>query len=219
MKRLIGLVWVSALLSVAPSACVYDGDQRCGPHQTLLSADRCACDDGFVPGSAGCIPCGDNEEAVNGACLCVAGYARSSAADACEPIPDTLGVACDTDNTPCPVGKYDRCQVTDGTSGYCTNACTNSTDCDGGYRCHVDGADSFCRRPPVGYLDPCESDADCTGEATFCETIRTHQCLVPCAAGQTDVCFEAEVCCDFAIFHPICVPNDACTSMTGTEVN
>ncbi len=218
MKRLIGLVWFGALLSVGPSACVYDADQRCGPHQQILDNDRCGCEDGFVPGTSRCIPCDDNEIASNGECLCVDGYARAAADDACEPIPDTLGVACDMDGTPCPDGKYTLCHVTDGTSGYCTSACSGTSECDGGYRCHDDGAASYCRRPPVGYLEPCETDAQCTGEATFCETIRTHQCLVPCSAGHTDGCFEAEVCCNFVIFEPICVPNDACTSMTGTEV-
>ncbi len=218
MKRLIGLVWVSALVGVAPSACIYDGDHRCGPHQRILSNNRCGCEDGFVPGTAGCVPCGEDEQAVNGACLCAAGYARPATDAACEPIPGTLGVACDSDSTPCSDGKYSLCHVTDGTSGYCTNACSGTTGCDGGYRCHDDGANSYCRRPPVGYLDHCESDADCTGEATFCETLSTHQCLVPCAAGETAVCFEAEACCDFTIFHPICVPNDACSSMTGVEV-
>ena len=219
MKRLIGFVWLSALLSVALSACVYDGDHRCGPHQQILDNDRCGCDDGYVPGTAGCVPCGDNEVASNGECLCVEGYARPATDAACDPIPDALGVACDTDSAPCPAGKYSLCQVTDETSGYCTNTCSEATDCDGGYRCHEDGAESYCRRPPVGYLDACESDADCQGEATFCETIRTHQCLVPCSAGNTGVCFEGEVCCNFSLFEPICVPNDACTSMTGTEVH
>lgn len=219
VNRLIGLVGSGALLSVVLSACVYDGDNRCGPHQVLLSADRCGCEEGFVPGTAGCVACGNHEQATNGQCLCVDGYARPEQGAACAPIPETLGVACDTETSPCPDGKYSLCHVTDGTSGYCTSACSDTTVCDGGYRCHDAGADGFCRRPPVGYLDDCDRDADCTGEASFCETIRTHQCLVPCAAGKTAGCFEGEVCCDFAIFRPICVPNDACTSMTGTEVH
>ncbi len=216
--RFFGFVWLGALLSVAPTACVYDGDERCGPHQVLLSADRCACEPGFVPGTAGCIPCGDNERESNGACVCVDGYARGSEAAVCEAIPQELGGACDPDTSPCTSKDYTLCHVPNDGAGYCTNACSSSADCDGGYLCHEAGADSYCRRPPVGHGDACKTSADCSGEATFCETIQSHLCLVPCSAGNTDVCFEGEVCCDFVLFNPICVPSNACVPQSGTEV-
>lgn len=210
VKRLIGFLWFSALAGVMPVACVYDADDRCGPRQTSIDNDRCVCDAGLVPGPSGCEPCPENEEELNGACVCVDGYARQSDAGACEPIPATLGVECDTEQEPCDE-PYPVCHVTSGTSGYCTASCTDDEDCEGGYRCHRDGDEGYCRRPPLGYGQKCESDDDCAeGEATYCEILQSHQCLVPCEAGKTDVCFEGEVCCDYVVFQPICVPADAC---------
>jgi hypothetical protein len=218
--RLSWLIWLGALLSVAPSACVYDGDERCGPHQVLIEKDRCICEEDYVPGAAGCVPCGEHEYASNGACVCVDDYARPADGAACELIPAALGAACDMETAPCAAdGPYSLCHVVEGTSGYCTNGCSADDDCDGGYKCHEDGADSFCRRPPVGYGDSCKSQDDCAGgEATYCETLQSELCLVPCAPGNTGVCFEGEVCCDFAVFEPICVPSDACTEKMGAPV-
>jgi hypothetical protein len=219
--RLSALVLLGVLLSVAPSGCVYDPDQRCGPHQTLLDNDRCACEAGYVPGTAGCVPCADNERESNGSCVCVDGFARAAEGAACEEIPAELGATCDNQSAACqPGSKYPLCHLLDdGTAGYCTSACSSDDDCDGGYKCHHDGTKGFCRRPPVGYGASCTNDEDCaSGEATFCETIQQHICLVPCSAGKTDVCFEGEACCDFVLFHPICVPSNACTQNMGTVV-
>lgn len=218
MKRLTALVLSSVLLSIAPSGCVYDPDQRCGPHQQLLPADRCACEAGYVPGDNGCVPCAENEHESNGACVCDSGYARDADGAACTPLPAELGTACDA-SAPCPAGRYPLCHATDSGDGYCTSACASSDECDGGYRCHVDPQGGYCRRPPLGYGESCESDEDCAqGEATFCETIQSHLCLVPCAAGRTETCFEGEVCCDFTLFNPVCVPAGACSSSGGKEL-
>lgn len=217
MLRLSSLILSSLLAATLPVGCVYDPDQRCGPHQRYLEPDRCECIDGYIPAEEGCEPCGENERESNGACVCVDGYARASNGARCEEIPGELGVDCDTEDTPCPAGRYPLCQVVDGTSGYCTNACSEDGDCDGGYKCHQAGADSFCRRPPLGYGQSCQTREDCKdGEATYCDTIQSHLCLVPCSAGNTSVCFEGESCCDFKIFEPICVPSDACGSSGGT---
>ncbi len=213
MLRLTGFFWFSALWSLLPVGCVYDGNERCGPRQVLIDNDRCVCDEGLVPSESGCVPCGENEEEARGACVCVAGYARASDAAACEPIPAALGAECDAGGAECDE-PYPLCHVADGSSGYCTASCTTDADCDGGYRCHVEGNEGYCRRPPVGYGEKCQSDDDCTeGEATYCETLQTKQCLVPCEAGKTDVCFEGEVCCDYVVFQPICVPAAACAEM------
>lgn len=202
--------------SVLPTACVYDPDQRCGPHQRYLEPDRCECIDGYVPAEEGCEPCGEHERESNGACVCEAGYARPSDAAPCEEVPDLLGLACDSDAAPCPAGPYELCHAVDGTSGYCTSACSDDADCDGGYRCQGSGSDAFCRRPPVGFGEKCQSDADCAeGEATYCDTIQSNLCLVRCSAGNTDVCFVGESCCNFVIFEPICTPSAACTQNGG----
>ncbi len=202
-----------AVFSLA-SACVYDPDDRCGEHQVIIDNDRCACEAGYVPGDTGCVACAEHEQEVGGACVCVAGYARATEAVACEVIPGGLGVACDTESQACPAGDYETCHLVEGTVGYCTaTGCETSEDCESGYMCQRSTEGNYCRRPPTGYGDPCESDGDCAaGEATFCETLQSNQCLVACSATNADVCFEGEVCCDFVFFSPICVPKDACTA-------
>lgn len=209
--RFSALVCLCLVFGILPIACVYDGDDRCGPNQVSISHDRCACQEGFVPGANGCVACGANEAPSNGVCACVEGYARANDAARCERPPEELGVACDTESDSCPEA-YPLCHVTDGTSGYCTNTCTSSEDCDGGYKCQ-EASESFCRRPPVGLGDRCDSDADCAdGEATACEMIQSHLCLVPCAAGDTAGCFVGDACCAFPGPFVVCVPADACTS-------
>ena len=196
---------------------MYDADDRCGPHQVPYVEDRCVCEAGFVPGDEGCVPCGDNEVESGGECVCAEGYARSVEGEACALIPADLGADCDTESEPCADGPHALCHVTSGSAGYCTNSCSSDEDCSGGYKCHVDGADSFCRRPPVGYGKSCDADEDCAdGEATFCETIQARQCFVPCEAGNTDVCFEGEVCCN-VVLYVMCLPAEACAA-NGVEV-
>jgi hypothetical protein len=197
--------------------CVYDPDEPCGPHQESIGFDSCACVDGYVLGDAGCEPCGEHERSSHGECVCVDGFARAAAGEACSPIPAELGATCHTDDD-CGDSPFPTCHVTEAGDGYCTKLCTSDDDCEGGYRCHDAGDESYCRRPPTGYGDACQSNDDCSGEASFCETLQSHLCLVPCSAGKTEVCFEGEVCCDFVFFEPICVPADACTSKSGTEV-
>jgi hypothetical protein len=217
--RLIALVWLGGLASWLTAACLYDADNRCSAHQVVISNNRCACEAGFVPGEDGCVPCADNETESGGECVCVDGYARPAEGQACELIPAELGIDCDTESAPCPDGVYPLCHVTSGSSGYCTSSCNDDGDCSGGYRCQPDGADGFCRRPPLGYGESCQSHDDCaSGEATFCELIQRNVCLVPCSEGNTDGCFVGETCCNFVVFEPICVPSAACTDNGGLEV-
>jgi hypothetical protein len=218
VKRLSALLLTSTLLGLGVPGCVYDPDDRCGELQHEIDNDRCVCDAGYVPSDTGCVPCGDHEVEKNGACECVPGFARPAEGATCEEIPAELGIACD-DSTPClEGGKYPLCHVTEDAAGYCTSTCTDDGDCGGGYRCQADGEAGFCRRPPVGFGDDCDSDADCTGEATFCETIQSHVCLVRCSAGKTAGCFVGDVCCDYSLFEPVCVPATACTKNGGLEV-
>jgi hypothetical protein len=104
VKRLSALVCLGGLAGLVATACVYDPDDRCGPHQEPIDNDRCVCEAGYVP-----------------------------------------------------------------------------------------------------------------GDATYCEVFQENICLVPCSAGNTDVCFVGEVCCNFVLFEPICVPADACAP-NGTVV-
>jgi hypothetical protein len=219
LKRLSGFVWLSVLATGLFPACLYDPNDRCGPNQVSVDNDRCECIDGFVPGLSGCVACGDHELESAGSCVCADGYARANDAAACQPIPESLGTACDLESAPCAAGAYPLCHLTEAGIGYCTSSCSDDADCDGGYKCHIDGAASYCRRPPLGYGDHCSADAECAaGEATFCETIQSQLCLVPCTAASGEVCFEGEVCCDFALFRPICVPENACAAKGGSEL-
>lgn len=215
MSRLALWVAIGALCQPV-LGCVYDPDERCGPHEVTLDNDRCSCEEGYVPGTKGCVPCPENEREQNGACICAEGFARVADADPCTPLPSGLGAACD-DATPCtPGGRYSLCQGSSDGSGYCTSTCITSDDCEGGYKCHPQGDTGYCRRPPTGYAQSCKSDDDCAGnEASYCEQLSQHVCLVPCSAGHSDVCFEGETCCDFVLFAPICVPESACSSNGG----
>jgi hypothetical protein len=147
-----------------------------------------------------------------GDCQCVEGYARTGAGGACEPIPAELGAECDSESAPCPSSEFPHCEVTDGTSGYCTiENCESTADCPGAYRCQIDADRSYCRRPPLGLNETCKSDADCAGgEATFCETLQAFVCLVPCS--NDDECITGDVCCDVSAFGAgiFCAPRDAC---------
>ena len=45
-----------AVFGLLLAGCLYDEDDRCGPNQHVADNDRrCVCDDGFVPGTGGCV--------------------------------------------------------------------------------------------------------------------------------------------------------------------
>jgi hypothetical protein len=213
--RTVPLLWLSSLCFAVSSACVYDPDARCGPHQTEISNDRCTCEPGYVFGTTGCAPCPDNEEERSGQCVCSDGYARPAADAACEAVPDELGISCEPDGDDCPE-RYPVCHETPEKGAYCTTSgCSSSADCEAGYMCEEDAEGSYCRRPPLGYGKSCASQDDCAeGEATFCELLQTRQCIVACTAETTDVCFEGEVCCDFSLFNAgtVCTPAKDCVA-------
>jgi hypothetical protein len=211
------LPWLSlTALLVATTACVYDPDQRCGENQILSSDGRqCSCVPGAVMTAHGCTLCGLNEVPGNGVCDCAAGYVRPTLNAACEEAPSAMGMACDTSGAPCTDSTYATCHVTGGSTGYCTNAgCTSSADCQGGYACDTTATPPFCKRPPVGAGLACQSSADCAGtEATYCDLVVTHQCLVQGCKRTPDDCFSGTVCCDlstFGVAQPICVLPGTC---------
>lgn len=199
-------------------ACLYDADDRCGPNQVVISHDRCACIAGLVEGPGGCVPCGAHEEERSGTCVCEDGFTRADPGATCEPAPSGLGDACDED-APCAPGEYPECHVTEGTAGYCTSVgCKSSSDCAADYTCEDSETEPYCRRPPEGYGDSCESDVDCAGgEATFCQP-NEKICLVPCEVGASNSCSSDEVCCDFSLFGAgiFCTPRDRC--LTGSAM-
>jgi hypothetical protein len=55
--------------------------------------------------------------------------------------------------------------------------------------------------------------ADCAGkEASFCDAVMTHQCLVPGCTLTPDNCFEGTQCCDLSMFTgtTLCVAKGTC---------
>jgi hypothetical protein len=193
--------------------CLYDADDRCSPGTVLFGETVCVCAEGSVLTDAGCVVCGENEVAGSGACVCAPGFSRGSEGASCEPAPSTLGVACDTASAPCADATYDVCHLTSDTDGYCTNGCTGSADCDGGFACDTLATPAYCRRPPTGAGMSCSADADCAGtEATLCESRMSHQCVVICDPAAAD-CFPGLKCCDFTMFGapaPFCLPDGSC---------
>jgi hypothetical protein len=197
--------------------CVYDPDKRCGPNQELIANDTCVCAAGSVLVSGVCQVCPEGEHERNGTCECQEGFARPSVGATCEPKPGGLGEECDPASAMCGSATFDVCHAVDDVLGYCTNACRSSDDCIGGFRCQDAGAHGYCRRPATGYGDACSTADDCTGnEASYCEMLQSHVCVVPCQQGGNE-CFEGESCCDLSVFGGslICVPEGKCPTKAG----
>lgn len=80
---------------------------------------------------------------------------------------------------------------------------------------------------PEGQGEPCESSADCaTFEATFCDTLQSHTCLVRgCASGESS-CLSSEECCDLSVYpvagldmaDGLCIPQGLCDTAGGSVV-
>jgi hypothetical protein len=210
----LGLLALGA--STLAAGCVYNANDRCDENEELTpDGTSCACVSGAVMTGHACVLCGANEVPGNGMCVCATGYTRPTPDAACVPAPSALGMSCDTTSAACTDATYSHCEVTSGTAGYCTNTgCASSADCMGGYACDMSGSIPFCRRPPVGAGQACQSNTDCAGtEATFCDTAVTQQCHVQGCTLSPDNCFEGTQCCDlsqFGVPQPICVQTGTC---------
>jgi hypothetical protein len=207
--------------------CVCDGNSAwsqsgcvpCGTHE-VASALGCVCETGYgrTDATAACAPCGANEITnAFGACECAKGYSRPSAGEACVLAPAGQGVACDSSPGSCADPTYNYCRLVTAAQGYCTTQnCTNSADCLGGYECDLSASPSYCRRPPVGLLTPCASNADCAGtEATYCDIYYSKACLVQGCSLSPDNCFTGFQCCDlskYGVAQPLCVVQGGCTT-------
>jgi hypothetical protein len=209
------LVALFALLGAMPSACTYDSSDRCGPHQVMYEDLRCVCDAQSALTATGCEPCGADEVPSAAGCVCKPGYTKDAAL-VCAPTPMGLGVACDA-STPCTDPEFKHCEPGADGTGYCTTTeCSSAEDCTGGYACDLQVTPSVCRRPPVGLSMSCTADADCAGtEATYCDTLQTHSCLVQGCSLSPDNCFSGWECCDLSMYgiaQPICIPQGACST-------
>jgi hypothetical protein len=195
------------LLAGLTAGCLVDPDKPCGKHQTY-DGERCLCSDGYGLVGTHCVACGENEVGSLDGCTCAMGYLRTAPEEPCE-AQDALGIPCKED-ADCVHPEYNHCQSGDG-EGYCTKRdCTNSSECPtaADYACNTRMSPSFCERPPTGLGTACENDAQCSGlEASYCEAVSSHLCLVSNCKDDPDVCYGDFVCCDIAILGAsICIP-------------
>lgn len=201
-------LWLGFCGAVAAQGCLVDLDHRCGENQHYDdSAEVCLCDGDFAPKDDGCVRCGENEVGSADGCVCAEGFSRPSADAACEAAA-SLGEPCATDDD-CGDG-YDHCALGEGSQdGYCTSAdCTTAADCPTDYGCNTRQSPSFCERPPQGLGTACEASADCAGfEASYCESVSAHACLVNDCAPDPDKCHGDWVCCDIGLLsQSLCIP-------------
>ena len=215
----VGSKWL-ALVSAAAllAGCAYDAKDRCDENEELYAdGTRCTCVAGAAMTAHGCMLCGANEVPGSTGCACAAGFVHASPETPCEAQSGALGTACDAQSSPCADATFSHCQITRGTSGYCTNTgCSGAAGCLDGYACDSASAVPYCRRPPVGAGQSCAVAADCAAtEATFCDVTITHQCIVQGCALSPDNCFAGTQCCDlsgFGVPQPICVQAGTCPS-------
>ncbi len=197
-------------LLAAVSACVYDADDRCGPNQVKVDHGRCACAANTVPAAEGCDFCPEHEVAESGSCVCESGFERAEESGPCVLETIGLGDACDDDSA-CMKAPYTHCQASPG-GAYCTNL-DCSGECEGGYACDTAASPPYCRRPPTGQGAACTSQDDCAGnEASYCEMLQGHICLVQgCVIDGSD-CYVGWTCCDLSAFgfSTLCVPEGNC---------
>jgi hypothetical protein len=202
------------LTAASVGACIYDEDARCGPHMVVSEVDACECETGYVLVGKECITCPENEHVQGAGCVCDDGFARAVEGAACSELP-TSGPGADCAANACMGSEFSECVEAPNGDQYCTSrGCTESSDCPEGFACRASAEGSYCQRTPVGMASPCEVEQDCAGyEATFCETLISHSCLVQgCSLSQND-CFEGWDCCDVTAYGmpiPICIPEGNC---------
>ena len=214
--RLVRALFVASASSLLASACIYDADNRCGPHQHLGDLSSCICDDGLVQQGQDCVPCGENETWQSGVCVCSDGYTRAdSDGGAC--VLGGPGSSCDLSASPstCQGADFTICRDHGEGDGYCTTTCEKDADCPHGFACDTTVTPATCKSAAVGEGDACTSSADCVGkDATYCETVLVHKCLVSgCSTDNPISCSEGWDCCDtrpLGLNMTLCVPEGQC---------
>lgn len=120
----------------------------------------------------------------------------------------SLGEACETDMSCAESAPH--CTSTAAGDGYCTiTGCAANADCTAGWSCELDAGMHFCKRPPTGQGEHCDTSADCAAyESTFCETLQSHTCLLEKCATHENTCPNEWSCCDLTslIGASLCVP-------------
>ena len=205
--------WLAFAAAIA-GGCIVDEDDRCGPHMVVSDIDACVCEAGYVLVNKQCITCPEHERVQGAGCVCDDGYERLAEGASCTVQP-TSGPGSDCAAAACADPDFPYCTKAPNDDQYCTSqGCSSSADCPETYACAASAAGSFCQRTPKGMASPCEVDDDCQGyEATFCETLISHSCLVQgCSLSQND-CFQGWECCDVTSYGmpiPICIPEGNC---------
>ena len=201
-------------LSLVISRCVVE-DGACSEHQ-VPAADTmytCKCEKGYVPDDErgyGCVKCGANETSDGVKCTCKAGFARPDDDSACEKIEGSVaGSECSPDKACTDPNPY--CAESEAPSYCTTQGCAKNDDCPSKWRCGEAGGDKFCKKPPEGLGDSCQTNADCGKEAPYCETFQTHTCIINNCLSQPSVCPSSLICCDLSalIGESFCVDKSA----------
>jgi hypothetical protein len=80
--------------------------------------------------------------------------------------------------------------------------------------CAADDTRAACKKGPTGFGTACASDADCMGfEASHCETLQAHVCVVAGCTKSPDTCQGGQSCCDLnglGIPLTLCLPPGQC---------
>jgi hypothetical protein len=129
-------------------------------------------------------------------CVCVPGYAMTEGGCIkcrANESPGVDGCECDEGFVRSGAGRCERAPAEDA-------ACAMDTNCDD-------------VEPPTGVGLECTSDADCAGtDATYCETLVSHACVVQGCSVEENDCFEGNECCDLSAFGmpTLCVLEGRC---------
>jgi hypothetical protein len=191
-------------VALLAASCLYDPNEPCGEHQELVD-NACVCVDGYGLVAEACLKCPRGEVGNPlGPCACSEGMSRSPENGRCG---EALGQACSSDlecTEPSPT-----CHGIEA-SGYCTlSGCRpGKDDCPGDFACNDREGEPFCERPPSGLGASCDASEDCRGfEASYCESLSEHACLVEGCAENLDRCHGDWVCCDIALLGAsLCIP-------------
>lgn len=186
-------------LAFTLSRCIAE-DAACSEHQVPASDDlyTCKCASGYVPDKErgyGCVACKANETEEKGECVCKPGYARPEAGAKCVKVEGSLiGSDC-SEEMPC-TDPNPYCAFGE-SPAYCTKqGCSKNDDCPSKWRCDKSGAEAFCKKPPEGLGDTCQTSADCGEEAPYCEAFQTHTCIINDCLSRPSLCPSQMVCCD-----------------------
>jgi hypothetical protein len=80
--------------------------------------------------------------------------------------------------------------------------------------CAQDDKRAACHPGPAGFGTPCNTDAECQGfDASHCETLQAHVCVVANCQTAPDSCTGGQSCCDLnglGIPMTLCLPPGQC---------